>query len=123
METSFEALLDILSDESQEIPTDDLHLLSDLDVERLDLFTSVWQILPAARRQALIQKLGELADANIELSYSQINLIGLIDDDPEVRRISIRNLWEYDDPDLVPVHQARELEFGIGAADRVRVVR
>lgn len=102
METSFETLLDILSDESQEIPTDDLNLLSDLDGERLDLFASVWQILPAARRQALIQKLGELADTNVELSYYPINLIGLMDDDSDVRRMSIRNLWEYDDPDLVP---------------------
>jgi HEAT repeat protein len=102
METSFETLLDILSDESQEIPTDDLNLLSDLDVERLELFARAWHSFPAQRKQALIHKLGELADANIELSYTPINLIGLRDNDPEVRRISLRNLWEYDDPGLVP---------------------
>lgn len=102
METSFETLLDILSDESQDIPTDDLNLLSNLDDESLDLFARVWYMIPSARRQALIQKLGDLADANIELSYSSINLIGLRDDDPEVRRNSIGNLWEYEDPGLVP---------------------
>jgi HEAT repeat protein len=102
METSFETLLDILSDESQEIPTDDLTLLSDLDVERLELFARAWHSFPAQRKQELIHKLGELADANIELSYTPINLIGLRDDNPEVRRFSIRNLWEYEDPDLAP---------------------
>jgi len=102
METSFETLLEILSDESQEFPTDDLNLLSDLDVEHLDLFARVWHSFPAQRKQALILMLGELAYANIELSYSSINLIGLRDDDPEVRWISIRNLWEYEDPALAP---------------------
>ena len=102
METSFETLLDILSDESQEIPTDDLNLLSDLDVEHLEQFARSWQSFPAQRKQALIHKLGDLADANIELSYAPLNLIGLKDDDPEVRRISIRNLWEYDNPNLAP---------------------
>lgn len=102
METSFKTLLDILSDESQEIPTDELNLLSDIDVDRLDLFAKVWHTFPTQRKQALILELGALADANIELSYAPINLIGLRDDDPEVRMYSIRNLWEYDDPDLVP---------------------
>lgn len=103
MESSLETLLDILSDESQDIPTDNLTILSDLDRENLDLFRKTWDSLPVTRRQSLIFKLGELADSNIELSYSPINLIGLKDDDPEVRRISIRNLWENEDPSLVPV--------------------
>ncbi len=102
MESSLETLLEILSDDTQDIPIDDLTHLSDLDQEGFALFAKAWPYLSVPRKQALVLQLGELADANIELSHHPIFLVGLKDDDPEVRQNSILNLWEYDDPGLVP---------------------
>ena len=42
--------------------------LSDLDAERLGLFASTWEGLSPDRRQILLEELGLLADAQIELT-------------------------------------------------------
>ena len=103
--TNLDTLLDKLQDEDRRIPDEDYAFLSDLDLSRYEQFVRTWEMLSPNRRRGIIQKLGELATENIELSYDRINCFAMKDTDPSVRRMAIINLWEFDDikvaPDLV----------------------
>jgi len=58
MTTSFEQLLEILSDEAQPLPLSDLAELSDLDTDRTAQFSDIWEHLSNERRRTLIIELG-----------------------------------------------------------------
>jgi len=102
MTTSFEQLLDLLSDETQPFPIEGLAELSDMDAELTKRFSNVWDLLSTDRRRTLIHEVGTQADLKIELTFEQVNRIALSDPDSEVRAIAIHNLWECESPDLVP---------------------
>ena len=102
MTTSFEQLLDLLSDETQPFSLEGLAELSDMDAERTKRFSNVWDLLPTDRRRTLIHEVGTQADLKIELTFEQVNRLALSDSDSEVRAIAIHNLWECESPDLVP---------------------
>ncbi len=102
MTTSFEQLLELLSDETQPLPIEGLPELSDMDVERTKQLNKVWDLLPTDRRRTLIHEVGTQADLMIELTFEQVNRLALSDPDSEVRVIAIHNLWECESPDLVP---------------------
>src|SRR3989304_4623770 len=80
MSSSFDQLLDALSQPSPVLPKVDLNFLSDLDVGEL----------------------GRLAQEHIELNFDRVDRMALSDPDGQVRRIAIENLWESEDPALVP---------------------
>lgn len=98
MEESFVDLLHSLTNEK----VDEVRLtaLSDLDEERFGSFVGTWEHLPPDRRQALLEQLGMLADAQIELNFESINRFALDDSEPTVRQQAIENLWESEDPGL-----------------------
>lgn len=102
MSTSFEQLLERLSDETLPFPIDEVAELSDMDAERTKQLSNVWDRLPTDRRRTLIHEIGTLADLRIELTFEQVNRLALSDPDSEVRAIAIHNLWECENPDLVP---------------------
>jgi len=103
MEKSFLELLEILRDESQSIPTQRLDDLSDLDKEHCRQFSTVWSLLPTQRKLQLLQIMGQEAFDHIELSFEAINRIAIHDPATEVRSIAIENLWESEDPSLIPL--------------------
>ena len=102
MTTSFEQLLKLLTDETEPFPIEGLGELSDMDAERTTQFSKVWDLLPTDRRRTLIHEVGTQADLRIELTFEQVNRLALSDPDSEVRAIAIHNLWECENPDLVP---------------------
>lgn len=102
MTTSFDQVLELLSDELQPFPIEGLAELSDMDAEHTNLFSKVWDILPTERRRTLIHEVGTQADLRIELTFEQVNRLALSDPDSEVRAIAIHNLWECENPNLVP---------------------
>ena len=102
MTTSFEQLLELLSDETQPLPIEGLPELSDMDVERTKQLNKVWDLLPTDRRRTLIHEVGTQADLMIELTFEQVNRLALSDPDSEVRVLAIHNLWECENSDLVP---------------------
>ncbi|UCF61459.1 MAG: HEAT repeat domain-containing protein [Anaerolineaceae bacterium] len=102
MTTAFEDLLELLSDETQPFPIEALAELSDMDAERTTKLSELWKHLPIERRRTLIHEVGTQADLKIELTFEQVNRLALSDPDSEVRAIAIHNLWECENPDLVP---------------------
>jgi HEAT repeat protein len=102
MTTSFEQLLELLSDEDQPFPTAKLSELSDLDSECVKQLREIWNQLPVDRRRTLVHEIGIQAELRFELTFEQVNRLALQDSDPDVRAIAIQNLWECESPDLVP---------------------
>lgn len=102
MTTGFHDLLALLQDGERRIPIHRLSELSDLDAAHMAQLRAVWQSIPTARRESLIADLGRLADEHIELTFERINRLALGDPSAEVRQQAIRNLWECEEPDLVP---------------------
>jgi HEAT repeat protein len=102
MSSSFDQLLDTLGRSGTELPRSDLTFLSDLDAHRIERFRQVWATFPPERRRELLAELGRLAQEHIELNFDQVDRMALADPDAGVRRQAIENLWEAEDPSLVP---------------------
>ncbi len=102
MPERIEQLLNQLVDQDAPIPLEQLYEFSDLDSDQMNLLRQNWFQINLPKRCLLIEKLGHLADDNIELTFEVINKFALDDPDPEVRRIAINNLWESEDPSLIP---------------------
>ncbi|MEW6567567.1 MAG: HEAT repeat domain-containing protein [Chloroflexota bacterium] len=95
-------LLALFQDEARSLPMHRLSELSDLDSAEMARVRAAWPGIPRVRRQALVAALGRLADEHIEFTFERINRLAMTDPDPEVRRQAICNLWECENPDLVP---------------------
>ncbi len=102
MSDAFTTLLDALREEKVQVPDEDLAALSDLNSEKLEQFLLTWEEMNVDRRQQVIKALGVLADEHIELTFERIHRRLLSDPDPVIRETAISNLWECEDPSLVP---------------------
>jgi HEAT repeat protein len=101
MKRSFDQLLKQLSDDSQPFPSDRLSELSDLDEKQLERLQTYWSCFSSQRKRTLLEDLGQQARHRFELTFDAINRLALTDSDSQVRRLSIQNLWECEEPDLV----------------------
>jgi HEAT repeat protein len=102
-DTSLPRLLTQLSDPQASLAHLPLESLSDLDDPGIDRFQTCWQELPVPRRLDLLRRLGQMADDSVRIAFDRINVLALRDPEAELRQIAIRNLWESDDPALVPL--------------------
>lgn len=100
MEDTFPQLLESLSNAGEPMEPARLSELSDLDQKHLDRFTATWRELAEDARQELLEHLGALADAQIELTFESINRMAVTDAASGVRVQAIENLWESEDPAL-----------------------
>lgn len=99
MSTAFERAFDGLRSEGELSPSI-LRSLSDLDTASAEDLSRRWPTLSASRRLEAVSLAGRLADEHIELNFDRLNLIGVEDPDPLVRRQAVANLWESEDPSL-----------------------
>jgi len=99
MAPSIEKAFGLLRSEG-EFPPSALRSLSDMSTAATEEARREWGRLPLGRRQAVMRMAGSLADENIELNFDRLDLIGLQDPDPLVRRQAVANLWESEDPSL-----------------------
>ncbi|HEY70268.1 MAG TPA: hypothetical protein G4O08_06775 [Anaerolineae bacterium] len=102
MSTKLQQLLSILRDDSLPLPVSRLPELSDLPPAQLKLLQDIWGHIPASRKYSLLVELGQLADLNFEYTFETINRFALNDEDIDVRRTAIENLWECEDITLAP---------------------
>jgi HEAT repeat protein len=102
MDDSFDRVLESLAE--LDLPADRARLfeLSDLDRSQLECFQRAWLPIAEPQRLKVMQSLGELAREHIDLNFDRIDRLALDDVAGEVRRTAIENLWESEDPALVP---------------------
>jgi hypothetical protein len=99
----FDDLLAALRDESQPFPPRFLYRLSGLEGEELRQVRELWPDLSTLRRLGLLEDLELLAESNTILHFDGINRVGLDDEEPEVRTVAIRSLWQSEKEDLAPI--------------------
>src|SRR4030067_394839 len=102
MSSSFDQLLDALGQSSPVLPKIDLNFLSDLDTAEVERLRKSWTRLDSTHRRDIMGELGRLAQEHIELNFDRVDRMALSDPDSQVRRLAIDNLWESEDPGLVP---------------------
>jgi hypothetical protein len=102
-ELPFKSLVDALLDKDTPFNPRYLYRLSGLDQEELALFLDTWPRLPLLRRRALMEDLQELGLANNLLSFESIGQKVISDEDPHVRHLAAQILWEFEDPELIPL--------------------
>lgn len=85
----------------EKTPGSAIRRLSNLADEEFDRFVQVWKGLDAGRRSALIAQMVEAAEADFELDFTPIFLLGLQDEEARVRAGCIEGLWEVEDFRLI----------------------
>jgi HEAT repeat protein len=99
---SLETLLPKLEATRPPLATD-LAALSGLTGADRDRFLAVWKTLSIQRRRDIIDLLADLVEDNVELDFTSVFMVGLLDDDVQVRAESVKALWEYEGDDLIGV--------------------
>jgi len=100
MSKTFQDNLNLLAVDST-LPTASLYILSQMNKENLDIFRQTWPTFPLERRRTIMQNLVEIAEANFEVDFDPVFLLGLGDEDGQVRALAIKSLWEYEHPNLI----------------------
>ncbi len=100
MTQTFKITLEELATE-QKLHTGKLYILSWIDEESLEIFRVVWPTIPTQRRRDIMQELVQITEANFEVYFDPIFLLGLADEDAEVRASAINGLWENETPVLI----------------------
>jgi HEAT repeat protein len=85
----------------KEVHTSNLYILSNMNKETLDIFKEVWPTIVFQRRRDIMQELVELSEANFEVNFDPVFLLGMTDEDGEVRAAAINGLWEDENPALI----------------------
>jgi HEAT repeat protein len=114
MTKSFNDQLNQIATET-ELHSSSLYIFSKMNRESLSIFRSVWPTIPTQRRRDVIQELVEIGEVNFEVYFDPVFLLGLADEDAEVRASAINGLWEHEDPALIGplVHLLRTDEAAI----------
>lgn len=97
----FAPVLDRLKDPDHAFPPADLYRFSDLGRQDLTALEAAWPEAPVERRRAILQDLGEIGEANLEVQFEAVFRLALEDEDAEVRAAAVANLWESEAPDLM----------------------
>src|SRR5512144_2009955 len=100
MSKSFETLLKQIATDPN-LRTSNLYVLSKMDREALRIFEDYWPTVPTQRRRDIMQELVEIGEANFEVYFDPVFLLGLGDEDAEVRAAAINGLWENESPSLI----------------------
>lgn len=81
-----------------------LYRLSDLESDELAQLEGAWMQVQPRRRQAILEDIETLGETNYTLSFEEFCRFTTQDSDPHVRELSVRVLWEYENPRLIPLY-------------------
>jgi HEAT repeat protein len=101
-EIPFEKIIEALLDADTPFPPRYLYRLSDLGKAELAQLQAAWSKIPLWRRQALIEDTEELGESDTVLWFFELGRLAAGDEDPKVRQLALRSLWEYEEPRIVP---------------------
>ena len=91
-------VIDAFLDTDSTFPPLYLYRLSGLEGLDLEQFIEAWPDASAARRERLLEDLEILADTTTHLDFDNVFKLGLREASAHARRLSIRGLWESEDP-------------------------
>ncbi len=94
-----DALNQIATD--KKLHTASLYILSKMDQEALEIFQNIWPTILCQRRRDIMRELVEISEVNFEVYFDPVFLLGLADEDAEVRTSAINGLWEHESPALI----------------------
>lgn len=100
MVKTFKETLTELATEKK-LHTSKLYNLSQINEADLATFRDIWPKIPTQRRRDIMRTLGEITEANFEVYFDPIFLLGLGDEDAEVRAAAINGLWENETTALI----------------------
>ncbi len=86
-----------------------LYNLSRLGEEELNALQAAWPALEIQRRRDVMRELVEIGEVNFEVDFTPVFLMGLGDEDGQVRAAALSGLWEYEEPMFIGplVHMLR----------------
>lgn len=99
----FAQLLDALRNPDAPVKPRYLYRLSDLERSELDQLKKAWPDVPLWRKQALLEDIEELSGSDTLLDFEEFCRFAIQDEDPRVRALAVRTLWEYEDKTLIPL--------------------
>ncbi|MBN1453694.1 MAG: HEAT repeat domain-containing protein [Anaerolineales bacterium] len=100
----FQKVLDVLLDESKDIPWRYLIEFSDIEPASLTSLLETWPRIEPGRKLLLLDQLNALVNEDTLVSFNDVGRALLRDSDPQVRIRAIRLLVECEDVRLVPIY-------------------
>lgn len=101
-EIPFEQVIEALLDTDTPLNPRFLYRLSDLEADEMAEIKAVWSRLPGWRRLALMEDIEELNETDMLMSFEGLARFTLKDDEPKIRVLATRTLWDYQDAALIP---------------------
>jgi len=99
--SAFAKTLAFLLDNDQPLPPRALYQFSNLAGDDLAALEVAWPRITVERRANLLEDLDELFEANFEVDFEQVFLLGMRDESAPVRAAAIKGLWESRAPGLL----------------------
>jgi len=97
---SIQEIIDALLDFDTPFPAKYLYYFSDIDPSDLNQLIPVWRDLPVWRRRGLVEDLSELSNRDTVLSFKDVCLLAVEDEEPEVRLSAVKALGIYEEASL-----------------------
>ncbi|MFL7869040.1 MAG: HEAT repeat domain-containing protein [Anaerolineales bacterium] len=100
----FQKVLDVLLDESKDIPRRYLTEFSDIEPAALQTLLETWPRIKPDRKLLLLDRLNTLANEDTLVCFDDLGRALLRDENPQVRTRAMRLLIECEDHRLVPIY-------------------
>ena len=98
----FTELASALKDNDHPFPARLLRGFSDLSSHDLRELSTLWQDVPALRKQSILEDLEDLSEKDTLVCFDEMAKTILNDPEPMARVLAIRLLWECEDAKIVP---------------------
>lgn len=99
----FRTVINALLNEEQPFPAKYLHNFSDIQPENLSSLKTTWPNISLSRKRSLLEDLENIAEKDTLVSFDNLAMSLLDDEDADIRTHAIHLLWECEEPGLVPI--------------------
>jgi HEAT repeat protein len=99
----FHKVTEALQDADTSLDPRYLYRFSDLEAEEINALEVIWPDIPLRRKQSLMEDVEDLSARDTLLSFVSFACLAVKDEDPKVRLVAVRTLWDYEDSELIPI--------------------